>query len=65
MEQLPRCPENEHVAEFLVYWSEKRFWAATRMGRRLEKRFGLSRATTLLHFVSGGRYQVSSVDLSE
>ena len=28
------------------------------MGRRLERRFGLSRATTLLHFVSGGRYPI-------
>ncbi len=58
MEQLPRCPSEEHIAEFLAYWSEKKFWAGTRNGRRLEKSFGLSRATTLLHFVSGGRYPI-------
>jgi hypothetical protein len=58
MAKLPPCPADDHIAEFLVSWSEKTFWAGTRKSRRLEQSFGLSRATTLLHFVSGGRYPI-------
>jgi len=41
------------AAEFLKHWSERQGLCGTRT-----KCFGLSRATTLLHFVSGGRYPI-------
>jgi hypothetical protein len=43
--------------EFLDYWSE-RTYTDTYPSSSVNKRFGLSRATTLLHFVSGGRYPI-------
>ena len=52
--ELPQCPERAGVSDFLAKWSERKFAA----GRDLRKRFGLSRATTLLHFVSGGEYPI-------
>jgi hypothetical protein len=58
MAELPRCPAEDHIAEFLACWSEKKFWAGTTKGRHLEPSFGLSRGTTLLHLVSGGRYPI-------
>jgi hypothetical protein len=54
----PPCPAEDRIGEFLIRWSQKRFWAGTRNDRRLEQSFGLSRATTLLHFISGGRYPI-------
>jgi hypothetical protein len=55
--EMPVCPEETQVAAFLNDWSERKYtdhcWSRTR-----EKRFGLSRATTLLHFVSGGRVPI-------
>jgi hypothetical protein len=41
------------VAAFLTDWSKREAKSGTKA-----KRFGLSRATTLLHFVSGGRYPI-------
>jgi hypothetical protein len=52
--ELPECPEKASTAEFLTKWSERKFAA----GKDQRKRFGLSRATTLLHFVSGGQYPI-------
>jgi len=52
--ELPKCPETTGIAAFLTEWSERRFAA----GKGQRKRFGLSRATTLLHFVSAGRYPI-------
>jgi hypothetical protein len=42
----------------LEYWKEKTFVAGKKGELVLRYRFGLSRATTLLHFVSGGRYPI-------
>ena len=52
--EMPRCPEEGGISGFLRDWSERRFAA----GKDQIKRFGLSRATTLLHFISGGRYPI-------
>ena len=52
--ELPKCPETTGITAFLTEWSERKFAA----GKGQSKRFGLSRATTLLHFVSGGRYPI-------
>ena len=58
--ELPKCPEEDAVADFLRDWSERTFAA----GKEKPYRFGLSRSTTLLHFISGGRYPIldSNVD---
>ena len=55
--ELPRCPEDDDVAEFLDDWSGRRYtdeYVSLRRG----KHFGLSRATTLLHFISGGHFPI-------
>jgi len=55
--ELPVCPEETQVAAFLNDWSERKY--TDQFGSRTrEKRLGLSRATTLLHFVSGGRFPI-------
>jgi hypothetical protein len=54
---LPKCPEKSGVAVFLEDWSSREYTDVFKNGSR-KKRFGLSRATTLLHFVSGGRYPI-------
>ena len=56
-EELPRCPEENEVVAFLEYWSGREYTDIFKNGSK-KKRFGLSRATTLLHFVSGGRYPI-------
>jgi hypothetical protein len=55
--ELPKCPEQSGVAEFLDYWSNRKYTDEYESGPR-EISFGLSRATTLLHFISGGRYPI-------
>jgi hypothetical protein len=55
--EIPKCPEGRRVADFLDDWSNRRYtdeWPT----RSVEKRFGLSRATTLLHFLSGGCFPI-------
>jgi len=54
---LPRCPAESDVESFLDSWSRKAYRDEYKSGSR-EKHFGLSRATTLLHFVSGGRFPI-------
>jgi hypothetical protein len=54
---LPKCPERSEVTKFLADWSERKYLDEYANGSR-EKHFGLSRATTLLHFLSGGRYPI-------
>jgi hypothetical protein len=54
-EELPRCPAESEVEAFLDGWSD-RTYTDVFPNKAVEKHFGLSRATTLLHFVSGGRY---------
>jgi hypothetical protein len=58
--ELPKCPEEDGVANFLRDWSDRTFAA----GKEKPYRFGLSRSTTLLHFISSGRYPIldSNVD---
>lgn len=55
--ELPKCPEERSVASFLEDWSNRAYTDDFKSGS-LRKHFGLSRATTLLHFVSGGRYPI-------
>ena len=52
--ELPKCPEKTGITAFFTDWSEREFAA----GKGQRKRFGLSRATTLLHFVSHGCYPI-------
>jgi hypothetical protein len=54
---LPKCPSDGEVEGFLSNWSGMVYTDLYKNGSR-EKRFGLSRATTLLHFVSGGRFPI-------
>src|ERR1035438_10413385 len=55
--ELPTCPEKKDIAAFLKEWSERRFLEGHRKdGQPVKHSFGLSRATTLLHFISGGIY---------
>ena len=54
--QLPNCPDTpEKIIAFLENWSDRKFTAGKDQSR---KRFGLSRATTLLHFLGGGKYPI-------
>jgi hypothetical protein len=55
--KLPKCPEGRGVADFLDSWSDKKYTDEFASGP-VRKRFGLSRATTLLHFISGGRFPI-------
>jgi len=55
--ELPKCPEGRGVAGFLDDWSHRKYTDKYANGRR-EKRFGLSRSTTLLHFISGGCFPI-------
>jgi hypothetical protein len=50
----PGCPDKDDVAGFLGNWSEKKY----RAGKSGPKSFGLARATTLLHFLSAGRFPI-------
>lgn len=54
----PACPDEDGIAAFLKDWSERRFLAGQRNGQPLTQAFGLARATTLLHFISGGVYPI-------
>jgi hypothetical protein len=55
--QNPPRPANDVITEvfarqFLITWSEKTFKMKVRGGKQKAKRFGLSFATALLHFMS-------------
>jgi hypothetical protein len=53
----PQCPKSsDEIIAFLNIWAKQRFLAANKDDRM--KSFGLSRATTLLHFISGGRFPI-------
>lgn len=56
--ELPKCPREEEVFPFLNDWSERTYKDEYKSGFVRSKRFGLSRATTLLHFISGGRFPI-------
>jgi hypothetical protein len=57
-EELPRCPTEKTTSDFLKEWSERAYTDTYSNGSQRLKRFGLSRATTLLHFISGGKYPI-------
>jgi hypothetical protein len=65
--ELPKCPTKERIDEFLEVWSENKFAAGVdkKTGQVQQKRFGLSRSTTLLHFVSGGDYPILDSNVRE
>ncbi len=54
-EKRPKCPQESDVPSFLNEWSEKTYTDVF-PNKSVLKHFGLSRATTLLHFVSGGAF---------
>jgi hypothetical protein len=56
--KLPRCPADDGVVAFLTEWSERVYQDEYTNGAKRMKRFGLSRASTLLHFISGGRFPI-------
>lgn len=60
----PTCPVPEQVIPFLENWSSKRY-EDTFQNRTVTKRFGLSRATTLLHFLSRGRLPIYDSNVIE
>lgn len=55
--EVPVCPKDDGTAAFLDDWSGRKYTDEFGI-RRVEKRFGLSRASTLLHFVSGGHFPI-------
>jgi hypothetical protein len=55
--KLPVCPSDDGVADFLHDWSLRKYRDVYRNGA-IVKPFGLSRATTLLHFLSGARFPI-------
>jgi hypothetical protein len=56
--ESPKCPEQDDVAGFLEGWSTRTFVAGEKNSKVLIYRFGLSRATTVLPFISGGQYPI-------
>lgn len=55
--ELPQCPEQSQAAVFLNDWAGRKYMD-TYATARVAKTFGLSRATTLLHFISGGHFPI-------
>jgi hypothetical protein len=55
--ERPTCPTDEKIADFLLDWSS-RAYEDRFSTRTVIKRFGLSRATTLLYFLSNGRFPI-------
>jgi hypothetical protein len=56
--ELPKCPDDSKVAAFLDDWSGREYKDLYESGSERTKHFGPPRATTLLHFISGGRYPI-------
>lgn len=56
VQELPKCPEESNVVVFLDDWSGRMYTDVFEKKGPVEKRFGVPRATTLLHFVSGGHF---------
>lgn len=56
--ELPKCPAEGDVEAFLKDWTNRTYEDVTKTGVRKKKHFGLSRASTLLHFVTGGRFPI-------
>jgi hypothetical protein len=53
----PKCPNSARAGDFLLDWSERKYTDQF-ASRTVKKRFGLSRATTLLYFLSKGRFPI-------
>ena len=62
--EQPACPTNDQAVTFLDNWSS-RTYEDLFSAKRVTKRFGLSRATTLLHFLSGGRFPIYDSNVIE
>jgi hypothetical protein len=58
--QLPgiRITDDLAAREFLIAWTTKTYRNFYRNGLEREPKFGLSRASTLLHLVSGGNFPI-------
>jgi hypothetical protein len=56
--ELPREPRTNDLPVFLAQWAERTSHYVYRGGKSSTKRFGLSRASALLHFISGGKYPI-------
>ncbi len=57
-EEPPQCPPDDGVQSFLDGWARRRYTEMYRSGISRNKQFGLSRASTLLHFLSAGRFPI-------
>jgi len=58
-QELPKCPDDgSDVKVFLDDWSGRTYTDVFEKKGPVKKRFGVPRATTLLHFVSGGRFPI-------
>lgn len=57
-DKLPQCPLEDGVRLFLDGWASRRYTETYKSGKTRNKQFGLSRASTLLHFLSAGRYPI-------
>lgn len=55
--ELPKHPKENEVALFLADWSEREY-VDQYVNGSMKKRFGLARATTVLHFLSGGDFPI-------
>ena len=55
--ERPKCPTDDMIGDFLLDWSS-RAYEDKFCTRTVTKRFGLSRATTLLYFLSNGRFPI-------
>lgn len=57
--EISACPAtDEEVRTFLDDWSNRGYSDTYRNGGTLKKTFGLSRATTLLHFLTAGEFPI-------
>jgi hypothetical protein len=56
-QELPKAPDEEELTGFLENWSNREYEDVFKSGP-IKKHFGLSRATTLLHFISGASYPI-------
>jgi hypothetical protein len=56
-QELRKCPEESEVEVFLDNWF-RRLYTDVFPNKSVKKCFGLARATTLLHFLSGGRFPI-------
>lgn len=59
-EALPPCPEDDSVVSFLTKWSEIKFSTGINKTTKqmVRQSFGLPRASTLLHFLSAGKFPI-------